>query len=197
MRHRLTRVAAATLTLALAAVVLGGCGIGRVNPPNLNTPATPNRFRLLRYPAAGVELRAPANWTVIGQKPPLVAVIASGPAVISLWRYPRSGAALNAPAQLRGAMRSLVHNARARDPTLKIAATGLTHAGADGAVIIEGYEQVAHQRRRVRSEHVYASGAELVLDEYAPPKQFPSVDRRVFSPVRKSLAPLRRGSSQR
>jgi hypothetical protein len=39
----------------------------------------------------------------------------------------------------------------------------------------------------VTSTHVYVDGAELVLDEYAPPDQFASVARSVFSPVRRPL----------
>jgi len=35
--------------------------------------------------------------------------------------------------------------------------------------------------------HVYADGAELVLEEYAPEAMFSGVDHSVFSPVRRSL----------
>jgi hypothetical protein len=38
-------------------------------------------------------------------------------------------------------------------------------------------------------------GAELVLDEYAPPDLFAAVDRSVFVPVRRSLALLGAGGA--
>jgi hypothetical protein len=46
---------------------------------------------------------------------------------------------------------------------------------------------VGGQLRRVRSLLVYLAGAEVVLEEYAPPAAFHSVDHLVFSPVRRSL----------
>jgi hypothetical protein len=39
----------------------------------------------------------------------------------------------------------------------------------------------------VRSTHLYAYGAELVVDAYAPPGEFARVDRRVFGPMLRSL----------
>jgi hypothetical protein len=35
--------------------------------------------------------------------------------------------------------------------------------------------------------HVFVARAEVVLDEYAPPQDFPAVDHAVFSPLKHSL----------
>jgi hypothetical protein len=35
--------------------------------------------------------------------------------------------------------------------------------------------------------HVYLPGAEVVLEEYAPPALFHRIDHAVFSPVKRSL----------
>ncbi len=39
----------------------------------------------------------------------------------------------------------------------------------------------------VRSTHVYAEGAEIVVDAFAPEKDFRRVDEQVFRPLLKSL----------
>ena len=39
----------------------------------------------------------------------------------------------------------------------------------------------------MRSTHVYAFGAEVVIDAFAPPEVFGQVDREAFVPVVRSL----------
>jgi hypothetical protein len=39
----------------------------------------------------------------------------------------------------------------------------------------------------VRSLHAYGHGYEVVLDAFAPPKDFPRVDPQTFGPVARSL----------
>jgi len=62
------------------------------------------------------------------------------------------------------------------------------------AVQLQARERIGGQVRRVSSTHVYVPGAELVLDEYAPPAQYAAIDRSVFAPIRRSLALLPAGS---
>ncbi len=193
MRHHPTRAAVTALVmLALAgsALALGGCGSGRVTYASLAAAARPTRFVEVRYPAAGVALSVPRNWTRTAEKAPMVAVISSGPAIIALWRYRSGHPALTAASQLHGAQAALLGAARARDPGLRVERSGLSSVDGDGAVIIDALEQVDGKLRRVRSEHVYADGAEVVLDAYAPVSVFPRVDHEVFSPVRRSLTLL-------
>jgi hypothetical protein len=39
----------------------------------------------------------------------------------------------------------------------------------------------------VRSTHVFAKGAEFVVDAYAAPRDFALIDRTIFQPLVKSL----------
>ncbi len=172
------------------ALLLAGCGGGRVKAPNLSATVRPTGFLTVRYARDGVALRVPANWTATAEPSPMVAVYSSGSATISLWRFPSRSPAPTSTAQLQKALAALLGAAKARDPGLLVARTGLSSVSGAGAVIIDATERVAGKLRRVRSEHVYVDGAELVLDAYAPPGQFASVDHDVFSPVRKSLTLL-------
>jgi hypothetical protein len=192
VRSRLTHASATTLTvvgLSCVAIVAGGCGAHTV-VPSFTTPVVPTGFLERAYPADGVRLSVPRNWSVTPETAPMVALVSSGTAIISLWRYPSRHPALSSPAQLRGALGALLSAARSADSTLAVDRTGFSSVDGAGAVIVDGLEQVAGKLRRVRSEHVYVDGAEIVLDAYAPAALFSSVDHTVFSPVRKSLALL-------
>jgi hypothetical protein len=199
VRHSPTHVVAAALTLLgfiAVSLALGGCGGGAVVDPSLAAVASPAGFTVVSYPAAGVKLSVPRNWTTTPEPAPMLAVFSSGPAVMSLWRYPSTHPALTEPSQLQTALGRLTAAIRAREPSVRVQATGISRVDGDGAVIIDATERVNGRLRRVRTEHVYVDGAELVLDAYAPVSQFPTVDHAVFSPTRKSLA-LIHGSSAR
>jgi hypothetical protein len=193
VRHPPTHAAGAALTvpaLLCTALLLSGCGDGRVSAPQLSATAKPTGVLTIRYPSDGVTLQVPSNWTVTPEKSPMVAVYSSGSAIISLWRFPSRSGPITATPRLQKALAALVKATRARDPGLALERTGLSRVSGAGAVIIDAVEQVAGRLRRVRSEHVYVNRAELVLDAYAPPAQFPTVDHEVFSPVRESLTLL-------
>jgi hypothetical protein len=179
--------------LLCTALLLGGCASGRVSAPDLAATARPSGFERIRYPADGVSLAVPSNWTATAETAPLIAVYSSGPAVISLWRFASAAPAITSAARLRDALSALVRAAKAKDPSFTVQRSGLSRVAGAGAVIIDALERVSGKLRRVRTEHVYVAGAELVLDAYAPVDQFPSVDHDVFSPVRRSLALLDRG----
>ncbi|WP_249009471.1 hypothetical protein [Conexibacter sp. DBS9H8] len=177
-------------------VALSGCA-RRVQLPSLTTPVAPGRFLQIAYPKDGVRLDVPAGWSLTDEPPPLVAVISSGPALIALWHYRRpgsTGASSLAALEVRRA--ALLAAARRRDPSLQVNATALTHLDGAGAVILDVTGRVGARLRRIRSEHVYLPGAEIVLETYSPPALFPALDRRVFSPVRHSLALLSGGRSR-
>jgi hypothetical protein len=196
-RHRLTHARSATLTLiglSCIGLALTGCGGGLSVAPSLTTTAQPTGFIVASYPSAGVELSVPHNWTITPEKAPMIAVFSSGAATMALWRYPSSAHALPTTfAQLRAALTALAGAIRQQDPSVQITATGTSRVGSAGAVILDALERIDGQPRRVRSEHVYLDGAELVLEAYAPVSEFSRVDHAVFSPVRKSLTLLHDG----
>ncbi len=172
----------ATLCLGLAA-----CGNSRTPAPSLTRPATGGPVRSLRYPAAGVSFVAPRSWMVIPEPAPLVTVLASGGAVVSVWRYPLSGRAPASTRQLEGARRALIAAVRGRDRSADVLGSRLFRIDAAPAIELDAIERVSGQPRRSRATHVFAGRSEIVVDEYAPVGAFGAVDAAVFSPLERSL----------
>jgi hypothetical protein len=171
------------VTAALAA----GCGNSRTLLPDVNHPVAPSGFQALAYPASGVSLEVPSNWSVVRQRAPVVAVITSGTAVVAVWRFPRNTSPPHGTAAMNSTTTKLIAAARVRDTTLQLIRSRLVSVGDLSAVELDAFERIRGQPRRVRSTHVFVPGAEVVLEEYAPPAMFHAVDHAVFSPVRRSL----------
>ncbi len=157
------------LVIASLAAAVAGCGDSRTPVPDVLTPAAPAGFRTLQYPAAG-SASAPRR---------------TGP--WPLWRFPD-----RAPPPVRGATLAedrirLLRAARARDRSLRLLGAALIHVSAAPAVVLDALERIGYGVREVRSTHVYVPGAEVVLEEYAPPSLWRTVDRTVFSPLSDSL----------
>ncbi len=172
---------------ALGALVLAGCGNSRTPVPPVSAPARPGGAQTLSYPAAGVRFTAPSNWAAVPQHSPLVAVVTSGQAVVAVWRYADAAPAPSTPTALAAARDRLIGAARARDPRLKLIRVSTTRADDVPEIELDAIEHIGGRTRRVRSTHLFAYGAEIVLDEYAPPNLFGAVDRQVFIPLRGSL----------
>lgn len=171
---------------ACAIVLLAGCGNSRTPVPNTAASAG-GAFRLLRYPGAGIALRAPTDWSAATGQGPLVATFTSGNSVVAVWRFPRNVGPPNGPQALRHARRQLVLEARHRDPRLTLIRSTITKVDGVPAVELDAIEQISGHPRRVRSMHAFEQRAEIVLDEYAIPQEFHTVDHAVFSPLRRSL----------
>ncbi len=180
--RRLAAGAAGALALGLAGVLVV-VGYARPVLPTLAAPASPLSFHRIALAPAGVSLAAPVNWLASPGQGDLRLVISSGPAVIALWRYP----GVPVPGDPRVAERSLLARVRRRDPSFHLLAAGLARLGRAPAVILDGLETIRGQRRRVRSEHIYTGGGEVVLETYAPVPLFKRLDHAVLSPVRRSL----------
>jgi hypothetical protein len=181
--------------LAGCLLLAAGCGNSRTVVPDLSVPAAPHGFRKLTVTSAGVSLITPRNWTVSSQTAPLVLTLNSGTAVVALWRLDRAAPPPAGRAGLNSAARLLMAAVRHRDRSIGRLRATPTQVDGARAIRLEARERIAGQVRRVTSTHVYLEGAELVLDEYAPPAQFPSVARAVFTPVRRSLTLLPAGAS--
>lgn len=175
------------LLSVVAAVVLGGCGNSRTPAPPTSLIPAPNTFRELTYPAAGVALKAPANWREVRGTDPQLATIAVGDAQIALWRYPRTEPLPETRSQLHAAREALVAQIESRDTTFQLTSSRLVIKPGLRAVEIVGQSTNQGQRRSVRSLHAYGRGAEVVVDAFAPPKDFPRVDEETFAPVARSL----------
>jgi hypothetical protein len=177
--------------VAAASVALGGCGDSRTPVPTLSQPAAPRGFHTLDFIRSGVSLIAPRNWIVLPQRAPVVTVVASGAAFVTVWRFHRATPPPAGSAQLDRARAQLIKAARARDPHLVVIRASALTVDHRSAVELDALEQINGRSRRVRSTHVYVPGAEYVLDEYAPPAMFHGVDHAVFSPIKRSLRLLR------
>lgn len=168
-------------------VLLAGCGNSRAPVPSLDRPARPQGFHVLTFPSAGLTLAAPSGWRLIRGRRPLLAVIASGDAVVALWRYPRRQPPPGAAAALGQARDRLVAAVRRRRPRPTLIRSALVRIDLRPAVELDALERIAGHLRRVRSTHVYLPQSEIVLEQYAPPNDFAAVDHEVFSPLRRSI----------
>ena len=179
------RTAAAVCTVS--AIVNLACGRERIEPPDTVRPATPAGFAAEAYPQAGLFLDRPGNWPFEPGRPPLVASASSGTATVSLWRYLRSEPLPRADEELDAAQEALEAAAKARDTTFVLQEGRQLEVDGAPAIQLLGTGTIAGQKRRVRSIHVYAKGAEVVLDAHAPEQEFARVDREVFAPIVESL----------
>ena len=173
----------------LALALLGGCGYSRTRPPALTRIQPAGGVREVNYLHNTLQFYAPDNWAMETGSAPRVVTLGSGPALITIWRYPRSPrqplpASIPALQQARSA---LVAAARARDPTFRVISSVVVVLGGVPGVELDALETVRGQVRRVRSAHLYAGGAEIVVDELAPEDLFHAVDRAVFSPLLHSV----------
>jgi len=175
------------LISVVAAVALAGCGNSRTPPPDTGLIRPPDGFRDLKYPSAGITLRAPSNWREIQGSGDQVATVAIGDAQIAIWRYRRTEPLPVDRAQLEAARQALVAQVRSRDATFKLASSRLVLKPGIRAVELIGNATNQGERRTVRSLHAYGRGYEVVVDAFAPPPEFARVDKETFGPVTRSL----------
>jgi hypothetical protein len=175
------------LLVLTAAVALAGCGNRRAAVPDTATPGPPLGTNAATYPQAGLRFGAPAGWHVEPGQAPLVTTITTGRAAIAVWRYPRTEPLPVTARALEQAKSALLAAAAARDATFAPQGARVTRVGGRRAIEVRGTETVEGARRAVRSTHVFAFGAEVVVDASAPPRDFARVDRKVFRPLVRSL----------
>jgi hypothetical protein len=174
-----------TLIGCALAVLAAGCGNEQSTPPDVSKPVHPAGS--VPFKSQGIAFATPGGWHARPGASPLVATVQSGPAQIAVWRYPRTEPLPTTSAQLTQARDLLLQAAKARDQTFKEARTAITKVDGHPAIQIRATETVSGRGRTVRSTHVYAFGAEIVIDAFAPADVFGQVDREAFVPVVKSL----------
>jgi hypothetical protein len=173
--------------LALAVVLLAGCGNERTPRPDIGQTIEPGTFRDVKYPELGISIKAPNRWRLFGADAPQVATIASGDAQIAIWRYPRSEPLPVDRAQLKAARKALISQVEGRDKTFDLTSSRLVIKPGLRGVELIGQSTNQGERRSVRSLHAYANGYEVVVDAFAPPRDFVRVDEQTFGPVSRSL----------
>jgi hypothetical protein len=179
---------------ALPATVLTGvalaasaCGAERQAAPDTATPRAPGGRVRVHLRADGVSFAAPRAWTRVPGEAPQIAELASGRATVTLWRYARTQPLPRTVAGLRQALSDLEAAAKARNPGLSITRSRTTRVDGHPALDLRGSASIDGHERVVRSVHVYAFGAELVVDALAEPAHAARVDHQVVAPLVRSL----------
>lgn len=175
------------LILVLPALMLAACGNDRTLAPDVSTVGPPLGKSPATYPKAGITFEAPTGWNLGAGTDPLVATVQTGRATVGIWRYPRTEPLPKTDAELQAARDALLAAAKARDATFTALKSTVLRLDGKRAVQIRGNETIEGQRRMVRSTHVYAGGAEIVVDAIAPGPDFRRVDAQVFRPLLQSL----------
>jgi len=186
--RRLDTVLAASASAAAAVALLAGCGNARTPRPDIARIPAPTGFRDQSFIKEGLFFRAPRNWRVVAADAQYqVATIAVGDAQIGIWRYPRTEPLPETRSQLNAALAALLAQVRNRDATFTLTSSRIVVKEGLRGVELLGEATNQGQRRLVRSLHAYAHKAEVVVDAFAPPKDFARVDEQAFGPVARSL----------
>ena len=171
----------------LATLALAGCGSDRVAAPDLERPAEPGPPARATFPKAGLVFERPSAWRFEPGTEPLVVRGSSGTAVVAVWRYLRAEPLPRERAALEDAQATLEDAVKTRDTTFALDSSRITEVDGAPAIELLGTQTIAGQRRKVRSLHAYAKGAEVVVDAYASEQDFGAMDRAVFRPLMRSL----------
>ena len=177
-RHALLALSAAAL-----AAFAAGCGGSSSND---KTTAQPQQSTG-RFPAAGIAFTPPTGWSTDGGKGALVATSQIGQATVAVWRYPRTQRLPKSKDELKAARDALLKASAKADATFEVIKTAPTEIAGQPAVQIRARETIAGQPRTVRSTHIYAHGAEIVVDAYADADNFRRIDAKYFRPLLRSL----------
>ncbi len=184
------RRALISFAVAGLAALLAGCGNDRTPVPDLSVVPAPKAFQERFFDEQGVRFRSPTNWRVVPGQGSQVATVAIGTAQLAVWRYPRTEPLPETRAQLNAARDALVAQIESRDPTFKLTSTRLVVKPGIRAVEVVGTgTNLTNQgvQRSMRSLHAYGHGAEVVMDAFAPPKEFARIDEQTFGPMTRSL----------
>jgi hypothetical protein len=176
------RSAPLALTAAALVAALAGCG-GTSDDGSAKSAAQVSGD----FPKAGITFTPPADWNVDAGAGHLVATAQAGQATVAVWRYPRTETLPKSKLELQAARDALLSASTKRDATFEKIKTAATTIAGQPAVQIRAREHIAGQPQTVRSTHIYANGAEYVIDAYADADSFRAVDAKVFRPLLRSL----------
>lgn len=165
----------------MVVAALAGCG------SDSSDTTTTSAADAGRFPSQGLTFTPPADWSVDAGTGHLVATAQAGQATVAVWRYPRTETLPKSKVELQAARDALVKASKKRDVTFEQIKTAATQIAGQPAVQIRAREHIAGQPRTVRSTHIYAHGAEYVIDAYADADSFRAIDAQVFRPLLRSL----------
>jgi hypothetical protein len=169
---------------AATALLAGGCGNDRAEPPDLDQLGAGGEITRFEGPAVG--FRYPQSWLAIESEPPRYAQLSSGSALVVVYGYPRSDLATDS-ASVEASRRRLISSLRRRAPGFLVLRSEIGEVDDAPAVEIRGRGLVAGEPVETRAVHVYKPGVEWVIDAYAGPKQFAQANRIAFEPLLESI----------
>lgn len=178
------------LGVLAAALLAAGCGSEPQQAPDVGTPGPPGALIELTFGSQGVRLQVPSAWKLepnTSGDGPLLATLTSGRATIAIWRYPRTEPLPRTTQDLEATKDSLIAAVKTRDPGYAVTSSRILRGQTRRGVELIGTGKNSGFERRGRSLHLFGGGAEVVLDQYATPEQFPAVDGDVFRAVAQSL----------
>jgi hypothetical protein len=175
------------IALAAVALLAAGCGEQRTPTPDVQHPDAPNGFKTLAPQGTGIVYSHPTNWTALPARLPFIGGARSKTATLAVWRYPRTEPLPHGQAALEAAKTRLIEAAVKRNPTFTVQSSEVKRIGGAPGIELTGTQTVAGYPFQVRSAHLFKFGAEVVVDAYAPPEDFPRVDETVFRPVLEQL----------
>ncbi|MDQ8047246.1 MAG: hypothetical protein AAGC46_20300 [Solirubrobacteraceae bacterium] len=176
------------LTSALLLLTgLAACGDGPTQEPSVGRPQLDPSgvpFNL----AGGGSIDMPSTWTTTAGPAggPELVRSTSGQGAIVVWKYPRTEPLPTTRKDLRNTRRSLRNAITTRDPTFKVT-LALLKETPQPSVEIAGIGTMAGAKRSLRSMHVYANGAETVVDCIGPVGDAKAFTATICDPVIASL----------
>lgn len=173
--------------IAVAVSAVAALGVTACGSSSDDETATTSAADSGAFPTQGVSFTPPADWSVNQGNGHLVATAQAGRATVAVWRYPRSETLPKTKLELQAARDALVKASKKRDTSFVQIKTAATEVAGQPAVQIRAKERIAGQPRTVRSTHIYAHGAEYVIDAYSDADSFRAVDAKVFRPLLRSL----------
>ena len=176
------RSALHVLAACAASALVAGCG-GSDEKAATTAPEQHSG----RFPEAGISFTPPPGFQVKPGKGRLVASVEAGHGTIAIWRYPRKEELPETKDELKAARDALLEAAAEADETFEPIKTAPTEIAGHPAVQIRARETIAGRPRTVRSSHIYAYGAEVIVDAYAAHDRFREIDAQVFRPMLRSL----------
>jgi hypothetical protein len=170
----------------LLAVAPLGCGNER--SPALGLSAEPaEETKRLEFPAVGLTLELPRDFTVAKATRPEVFRATFGTAVVSAFAYRRREELPGSQKALEKALERLEEATKERASSFELRGSRTLEAGGARAIELLGRQTISQSPLRTRSLHIFKGEAEYVIELLAPPREFDALDKRVSELIRNSV----------
>ena len=164
-----------------------GCGNERSPAPELSAEPAAEETQALDYPAVGLRLELPRNFTVQETERPGVFRATFGPASVSAYAYRRREEVPGNEKELQNAAERLEKATQERSSSFELSRSHTLEVDGARAIELIGRQTISQSRLRTRSLHIFKGKAEYVIELLAPPDEFERLDESVTELIRSSL----------